>query len=61
METLTKKPSCILALKQLVDELTDRDVNIKKHLKNIKIVLADESIGTDSIKIKKIKQILKDG
>ena len=53
METLTKKPSCILALKQLVDELTDRDVNIKKHLKNIKIVLADESIGTDSIKIKK--------
>tara|TARA_R110000803_G_scaffold7796_4_gene25090 strand:- start:3361 stop:3546 length:186 start_codon:yes stop_codon:yes gene_type:complete len=61
METLTNKPSCILELKQLVDELTDRDVRIKTHLKSIKTVLADESIKTDSIKIKKIKQILKDG
>ena len=61
MNTLTKKPSCIEDLKELVDNLTDRDVNIKNHLKCIRSVINDKSIKTDSIKIKKIKQILKDG
>ena len=61
MNTLTKKPSCIEDLKELVDNLTDRDVNIKNHLKCIRSVINDKSIKTDSIKIKKIKQILKNG
>ena len=52
MDSLTSKPSCIKDLKELVSQLTDRDVNIKNHLQSIK---------TDAIKIKKIKQILKNG
>ena len=61
MDSLTSKPSCIKDLKELVDNLTDRDVNIKKHLNCIKSILEDKSIKTDTIKIKKIKQILKNG
>jgi|TARA_R110000823_G_C15898397_1_gene496712 hypothetical protein len=61
MNALTKKQSCIKDLKELVDNLTDRDVDIKNHLKCIKSIINDKSIKTDSIKIKKIKQILKDG
>ena len=61
MNALTKNQSCIKDLKELVDNLTDRDVSIKKHLLNIKSVLNDKKIKTDSIKIRKIKQILKDG
>jgi hypothetical protein len=58
---MSDTPSCIQDLKDLVDTLTDRDVSIKKHLLNIKSVLNDKKIKTDSIKIRKIKQILKDG
>ena len=54
-------PSCIQDLKDLVDHLTDRDINIKNHLQSIKSIIADKSIKTDAIKIKKIKQILKNG
>ena len=54
-------PSCIQDLKDLVDHLTDRDLKIKNHLVNIKSIIADTSIKTDAIKIKKIKQILKNG
>ena len=61
MDLLTSKPSCIEDLKELVDNLTDRDVNIKEHLKCIKSILEDKSIKTDTTKIKKIKQILKNG
>ena len=61
MESLTSKPSCIKDLKELVDNLTDRDVNIKNHLSCIKSILEDKKIKTDASKIKKIKQILKDG
>ena len=61
MDSLTSKPSCIEDLKELVDNLTDRDVNIKNHLKCIKLILNDKRIKNDATKIKKIKQILKDG
>ena len=61
MDSLTSKPSCIKDLKNLVNYLTDRDVNIKEHLSCIKSILADTSIKTDAAKIRKIKQILKDG
>tara|TARA_R110000744_G_scaffold210948_4_gene330074 strand:- start:203 stop:388 length:186 start_codon:yes stop_codon:yes gene_type:complete len=61
MKSLTSKPSCIKDLKELVDHLTDRDVNIKNHLQCIKSILDDKSNKTDAIKIKKIKQILKNG
>ena len=61
MDSLTSKPSCIKDLKELVDNLTDRDVNIKNHLQCIKSVLEDKRIKNDATKIKKIKQILKDG
>lgn len=61
MDSLTSKPSCINDLKELVNNLTDRDVNIKNHLKSIKSVLEDKRIKSDTVKIKKIKQILKNG
>tara|TARA_R110002072_G_scaffold92375_1_gene205664 strand:+ start:640 stop:825 length:186 start_codon:yes stop_codon:yes gene_type:complete len=61
MDSLTSKPSCIEDLKELVNNLTDRDVNIKNHLSCIKSVLEDKRIKNDATKIKKIKQILKDG
>ncbi len=61
MDSLTSKPSCIKDLKELVDNLTDRDVNIKNHLQCIKSVLEDKRIKNDATKIKKIKQILKNG
>ena len=61
MDSLTSKPSCIKDLKELVDNLTDRDVDIKNHLKCIKLILNDKRIKNDATKIKKIKQILKDG
>jgi hypothetical protein len=61
MDSLTSKPSCIEDLKELVDNLTDRDVDIKNHLKCIKLILNDKRIKNDATKIKKIKQILKDG
>jgi len=61
MDPLITKSSCIQDLKDLVDHLTDRDVNIKNHLQSIKSIIADKSIKTDAVKIKKIKQILKNG
>ena len=61
MDSLTSKPSCIKDLKELVNNLTDRDVDIKKHLSCIKSVLEDKRIKNDTTKIKKIKQILKNG
>ena len=61
MDSLTSKPSCIKDLKELVNNLTDRDVNIKNHLSCIKSVLEDKRIKNDATKIKKIKQILKNG
>ena len=61
MDSLTSKPSCIKDLKELVSNLTDRDVNIKNHLQSIKSIIADKSIKTDAIKIRKIKHILKNG
>ena len=61
MDSLTSKPSCIEDLKELVNNLTDRDVNIKNHLSCIKSVLEDKRIKNDTTKIKKIKQILKNG
>ena len=61
MDPLTSKPSCIEDLKELVNNLTDRDVNIKNHINCIKSVLEDKRIKNDATKIKKIKQILKDG
>ena len=41
MDPLTSKPSCIEDLKELVNNLTDRDVNIKNHINCIKSVLED--------------------
>jgi len=61
MDSLTSKPSCIKDLKELVNQLTDRDVNLKNHLQTIKSILSDNSIKTDAAKIKKIKQTLKNG
>ena len=61
MDSLTSKPSCIKDLKELVNNLTDRDVDIKKHLSCIKSVLEDKRIKNDTTKIKKIKQILNNG
>ena len=61
MDSLTSKPSCIKDLKELVNNLTDRDVDIKNHLQCIKSILEDKRIKNDATKIKKIKQILKDG
>tara|TARA_B100000768_G_scaffold59668_1_gene57675 strand:- start:604 stop:789 length:186 start_codon:yes stop_codon:yes gene_type:complete len=61
MDPLTSKPSCIEDLKELVNNLTDRDVNIKNHLSCIKSVLEDKRIKNDATKIKKIKQILNNG
>ena len=52
MDSLTSKPSCIQDLKELVNQLTDRDVNIKNHLQSIKSIIADKSIKTDAIKIR---------
>ena len=46
---------------ELVNNLNDRDVNIKNHLACIKSVLEDKRIKNDATKIKKIKQILKNG
>ena len=56
-----KRDSCIQDLKELVEYLTDRDVDIKDNLIKIKAVLRDKTIETDVIKIRKIKQILKNG
>ena len=61
MDSLTSKPSCINDLKELVNNLTDRDVNIKNHLSCIKSILEDKRIKNDATKIKKIKQILNNG
>ena len=61
MEVPTSKPSCIEDLKELVNSLADRDVIIKNHLSCIKSVLEDKKIKCDTVKIKKIKRILKDG
>ena len=51
MDPLTSKPSCIEDLKELVNNLTDRDVNIKNHLQCIKSVLGDKRIKNDATKI----------
>tara|TARA_R110002072_G_scaffold41098_1_gene115901 strand:+ start:202 stop:408 length:207 start_codon:yes stop_codon:yes gene_type:complete len=58
---MSETPSCLQDLKDLVDNLTDRDISIKQHLKRIKSILEDKKIKCDTIKIKKIKQILKNG
>ena len=57
MEVPTSKPSCIEDLKELVNNLADRDISIKNHISCIE----DKKIKCDTVKIKKIKQILKDG
>jgi len=59
--TIFSKDSCIQDLKQLVEYLTDRDEIIKDNLANIKSVLNDKTLKTDLLKIRKIKQILKNG
>jgi hypothetical protein len=59
--TIFSKDSCIKDLKQLVEYLTDRDELIKDNLANIKSVLNDKTLKTDLAKIRKIKQILKNG
>lgn len=59
--TVFEQESCIQQLKELVAKLTDRDVSMKNHLQSIKSILNDKTLKTDSAKIKKIKQILKDG
>ena len=59
--TVFVQESCIQDLKELVGSLTDRDVCMKNHLRSIKPILNDKTLKTDSIKIKQIKQILKDG
>jgi len=61
MEVPTSKPSCIEDLKELVNNLADRDISIKNHISCIKKVIEDKRIKCDTVKIKKIKQILKDG
>jgi len=69
MSTLSQKPvcqifekeSCIQDLKELVEYLTDRDVDLKENLIKVKTILNDKTLETDAIKIKKIKQILKNG
>ena len=58
---MSETPSCLQDLKDLVNNLTDRDISIKKHLQSIRSVLEDKTLKTDSVKIRKIKQILKDG
>ena len=58
---MSETPSCLQDLKDLVNNLTDRDISIKKHLQSIRFVLEDKTLKTDSVKIRKIKQILKDG
>jgi|TARA_R110000803_G_scaffold146527_1_gene212282 hypothetical protein len=55
------KASCIDDLKELVEYLVDRDELIKDNLSNIKSILNDKTIKTDLLKIRKIKQILKNG
>ena len=59
--TIFEQESCIQDLKELVGSLTDRDMCMKNHLRSIKSILNDKTLKTDSIKIKQIKQILKDG
>jgi hypothetical protein len=69
MNTLSTKPdcqifkreSCIQDLKELVEYLTDRDVDIKDNLARVKAILNDKTIKTDAIKIRQIKQLLKNG
>jgi hypothetical protein len=58
---ILSKPSCIKDLKKLVSDLTDRDVIIKSNLCCIREVLEDKTIKKDSTRIRRIKQILKDG
>ena len=59
--SISKKPCNIKDLKELVNNLSDRDTLIKSHLCCIKEVLEDKTIKTDTIRIKRIKKILKDG
>ena len=61
MGILLSKPSCIKDLKKLVCSLTERDVELKSHLCCIKEVLEDKTIKKDSTRIRRIKQILKNG
>tara|TARA_R110000744_G_C19050024_1_gene527754 strand:+ start:194 stop:403 length:210 start_codon:yes stop_codon:yes gene_type:complete len=56
-----KRKSCIQDLKQLVKYLTDRDINNKENLATVKSILSDKTIKTDAIKIRKIKQLFKNG
>lgn len=53
-----EKPSCINQLKDLADALTDRDVNLKKCMSNIKKILHDDSLSSDEI-VEKLKDICK--
>jgi len=58
---LSSKPCNIKDLKELVNNLSDRDLAIKSHLCCIKEVLEDKTIKTDATRIRRIKKILKDG
>jgi hypothetical protein len=59
--SISSKPSCIKDLKKLVNNISDRDMLTKSHLCCIKEVLDDKTIKTDTIRIRRIKKILKDG
>jgi len=59
--SISQKPSCINDLKALVSNLSDRDLTIKNHLCCIKEILEDKTIKTDTIRIRRIKKILKNG
>lgn len=53
-----EKPSCIAQLKDMVDSLCDRDVDLKKCLTSIKQTVNDKTLSTEEIVIK-IKDIYK--
>ncbi len=59
--SISKKPCNIKDLKELVNNLSDRDTLIKNHLCCIKEIIEDKTIKTDTIRIRRIKKILKDG
>jgi|TARA_B100001564_G_C20527625_1_gene618157 hypothetical protein len=59
--SISKKPCNIKDLKELVNNLSDRDTLIKNHLCCIKEILEDKTIKTDATRIRRIKKVLKDG
>jgi hypothetical protein len=47
-----EKPSCIDQLKDMVESLCDRDVDIKKCLTSIKKIVNDKNLSSEEIVIK---------